>query len=288
MSDFERVARIIEYMDAAHRDQPDLAALARRAGLSPHHFHRLFTTWAGVTPKDFLQCLTLADARARLRDGESVLGAALAAGLSGPGRLHDLCVSLEAASPGEIKSGGSGWTVRAGIADSPFGQVVVGEGPRGICALSFVNGEPAAVALDAIRRDWPGADIVRDDAAARRIASAVFAGPGSPAASAARPLRAFVRGTPFQVRVWRALLRVEAGSVVSYGALAAAIGDPGASRAVGTAVGRNPIACLIPCHRVIRQTGVVGEYRWGTTRKRALLAFEGAAAGARPAHPRRG
>ena len=240
--------------------------------MSQFHFHRLFSTWAGVTPKDFLQCLTLAHAKELLREGESILDVALESGLSGPGRLHDLCVNLEAASPGELKSGGAGWTISFGFAESPFGKCLIAESPRGICHLSFVENEEAETALAALQNDWPQAKLKRDDSAAARLAARIFA---RPADSHSRPaLRAFVRGTPFQVRVWRALLQVQPGTLTSYGRLAGAIGKPAAARAVGAAVGQNPLAYLIPCHRVIRETGVIGDYHWGQIRKRAMIAWE--------------
>lgn len=272
MEEYERIARVIRYLDDHQEEQPDLATLARHAGLSPFHFHRVFSSWAGVTPKDFLQCLTLAHARKLLREGNSVLDAALNSGLSGPGRLHDLTVDLEAASPGELKSGGAGWTISVGFADSPFGRCLLGEGPRGVCHLSFVESDDKTDATFLIRKNWPRARLHRNDAAARAVADQIFE---RPSRSRAQPLlRTFVRGTPFQIRVWRALLQVRTGTLVSYGHLAAAIGDPAAARAVGNAVGSNPVAYLIPCHRVIRETGIVGDYRWGTVRKRAILAWE--------------
>ena len=275
MNDYERIARVIRYIDAHRAGQPSLQVLAAESGLSPFHFHRLFSAWAGVTPKDFLQCLTLAHARAALRDGESVLEAAYAAGLSGPGRLHDLAVSLEAATPGEIKSGGDGWILRAGFADTPFGICLFATSPRGICHVSFSQeGQEADVALQGLRDEWPRARLRRDDEAAGDLAAKMFL---QRSGSARAPtLRTLVRGSTFQVRVWRALLRIPTGALVSYGALAASLGTPAAARAVGSAVARNGIAFLIPCHRVIRETGVVGGYRWGHERKRALLAWEGA------------
>jgi len=275
MNDYERIARLIRFIDAHRAGQPSLEALAAQAGLSPFHFHRLFSAWAGVTPKDFLQCLTLAHARALLREGESVLGAAHAAGLSGPGRLHDLALGLEAATPGEIKSGGDGWILSAGFADTPFGDCLIAESPRGICHVSFLlQGQTAGDALEALREEWPRAKLRRDDTAARGLAAGMFMPPGAPARVPS--LRVLVRGSTFQVRVWRALLRIPAGAVVSYGALAKSLDSPSAARAVGSAVAKNSIAFLIPCHRVIRETGVVGEYRWGQERKRAILAWEGA------------
>jgi AraC family transcriptional regulator of adaptative response/methylated-DNA-[protein]-cysteine methyltransferase len=270
MSHYERIAQIIRFLDERHVEQPDLTALAGRAGLSQFHFHRLFLTWAGVTPKHFLQCLTLAHARELLRDGQNVLEAALESGLSGPGRLHDLCVNLEAASPGELKSGGAGWTVSFGFADSPFGKCLIAESPRGICHLSFVGNEKTALA--GFQEDWPGAKVKRDDSSARQLAAKIFARPAG--SHLQQALRAFVRGTPFQVRVWRALLRVPPGALTSYGRLARAIARPAAARAVGAALGQNPLAYLIPCHRVIRETGVIGDYHWGQIRKRAMIAWE--------------
>ncbi|HKW29583.1 MAG TPA: methylated-DNA--[protein]-cysteine S-methyltransferase [Verrucomicrobiae bacterium] len=270
MNDYERIARIIRYLDERHAEQPDLAVLAAQAGLSPFHLHRLFSAWAGVTPKDFLQCLTLAHAKELLRKGESVLDAALESGLSGPGRLHDLCVNLDAASPGEWKSGGAGWRISFGFVDSPFGECLIAESSRGLCHLSFVESQKRA--LTELQGNWPQAKLKRDGSAATRLATKIFARPDS---SPTRPaLRAFVRGTPFQVRVWQALLQVPPGALTSYGRLAAAIGQPAAARAVGTAVGQNPLAYLIPCHRVIRETGVLGNYHWGQIRKRAMVVWE--------------
>lgn len=270
MNDYERIAQIIRFLDERRVEQPDLTVLAARAGLSPFHFHRLFSNWAGVTPKDFLQCLTFAHAKELLRDGAPVLDVALESGLSGPGRLHDLCVNLEAASPGELKSGGAGWTISFGFAESPFGKCLIAESPRGICHLSFVENEKSALAE--VQKEWPEAKWKHDDSSARQLAQRIFV--QRPGTEAGAPLRAFVRGTPFQVRVWRALLQVRPGSLTSYGRLAEAMGKPAASRAVGAAVGQNPLAYLIPCHRVIRETGVVGDYHWGRIRKRAIIAWE--------------
>jgi len=265
MNDYERVARIIRYLDAHHGEQPSLADLAQLAGLSESHFHRLFSRWAGVTPKDFLRCLTLEHTRERLSQGASVFDTALDVGLSSAGRLHDLCVTLEAATPGEVKSGGAGWEIVAGFAETPFGWCCVGRGPRGICHLSFVEAE----SFEELQNTWLSAQIHRDDAAAQEVAAQVFQ------RGAGQHVRALVRGTPFQLRVWRALVRVPAGALVTYGRLAAATGHAGAARAVGTAVGSNPLAYLIPCHRVIRETGVVGQFRWGRERKQVMLGWEG-------------
>jgi AraC family transcriptional regulator of adaptative response/methylated-DNA-[protein]-cysteine methyltransferase len=270
MNDYERIAEIIRFMDSHHREQPTLEVLADRVKLSRFHFHRLFSTWAGITPKDFLQCLTLAHAKALLKAGENILNAALDSGLSGPGRLHDLCVSLEAASPGELKSGGKGWTILLGFAETPFGTCLIGSGPRGICHLAFVE-HASERSFAQVEDLWPLANLTRDDARASRLAEQVFCRRKSRRRTT---LRAYIQGTPFQVRVWRALLQVPIGNLVTYGSLAAAIGQPAAARAVGSAVAKNTLAYLIPCHRVIRETGVIGDYRWGRVRKRAILAWE--------------
>jgi AraC family transcriptional regulator of adaptative response/methylated-DNA-[protein]-cysteine methyltransferase len=198
MNDYERIAEIIRFLNSNHRQQPTLNDLAERAKLSPFHFHRLFSTWAGITPKDFFQCLTLAHARELLRQGESILNAALDAGLSGPSRLHDLCVTLEAASPGELKFGGDGWTILTGFADTPFGACLIGQSPRGICHLSFVESTQGPAALAEIQQAWPNARLKRNDSSAKRLAEQVFYRSENRQRTA---LRAFIKGSPFQVRV---------------------------------------------------------------------------------------
>jgi AraC family transcriptional regulator of adaptative response/methylated-DNA-[protein]-cysteine methyltransferase len=272
MNDYERIATVIRFLDRHHTDQPDLNQLAAGAGLSPFHFHRLFSTWAGVTPKDFLQCLTLEHVKQLLRDGDNVFDAALNAGLSGPGRLHDLCVTLEAASPGEIKNGGAEMKIDYGFAETAFGEALIAETRRGICHLSFVVDRGRNRAQDLLISQWPNAKVNRNDARISELSAKIFAQVRD---GAHRPtLRAFVRGTPFQLRVWRALLRVPSGSLTTYGRLAQAIGQSRAARAVGSAVGANPIAFIIPCHRVIRETGALGNYHWDPIRKRAILGWE--------------
>ena len=169
MSDYERIAEVIRYLDTHHAEQPDLAQMATRVGLSPFHFHRLFSDWAGITPKDFIQCLTLRHVKDLLRRGESVLEAALEAGFSGPGRLHDLCVTLDAASPGELKAGGRGWDIAFGFAACPFGECVIAEGPRGICYLAFVGGSARTGAQSALQEAWPAAMLTRNDSVAGRL-----------------------------------------------------------------------------------------------------------------------
>ena len=270
MNNYQRIARVIRYLDEHRAAQPRLSTLAQVAGVSEFHFHRLFTAWAGTTPKHFLQCLTFEHVRGLLRQGENILDSALETGLSGPGRLHDLCVNLQAASPGEIKSGGAGWTIQAGFGSSPFGRCLVAQSPRGICHLSFVDSKPKA-AWDELKALWPNARWRRDDAGARALLNQIFTRPSH---SRATRLTAFVKGTSFQVRVWRALLQISPGRLTTYGRVASAIGQPTAARAVGSAVGSNAVAWLIPCHRVIRETAALGDYRWGALRKRAMLTRE--------------
>lgn len=268
---WQAVAQAAARLREADADAPGLAALAAAAGLSPSRFQRLFAHWMGVSPKRYRQHLAGGRACAALRAGEDLLSAALAAGLSGPGRLHDLTLAVAAASPGEVKSGGAGLAVAWGVAPSPLGPVFLASGPRGLMKLSFLDDGPQAqaAALAELRADWPAAILARDDAAATDLASRIFSAWRGP-----EPLHLFVKGTQFQLRVWEALLRIPEGRLVTYGELAAALGAPRASRAVGSAVGANPVGLLIPCHRVIRSSGELGGYRWGEERKRLLLAAE--------------
>jgi AraC family transcriptional regulator of adaptative response/methylated-DNA-[protein]-cysteine methyltransferase len=264
VSDYERVERALRYLETNFKDQPGLAHVAAAAGLSEGHFQRLFRRWAGVSPKRFLQFVTAEYARERLRARRSVLDAALDAGLSGPGRLHDLTLSVHAMTPGEIGRAGDGLDIRHGVHDSPFGACFVAVTRRGVTAMSFAPG-----AFDELRARWPAARYVKDAAVARAIVSDVFAG---------RPLKRLlhVPGTNFQLRVWQALLEIPSGGMRSYGDIARGLGMPDAARAVGGAVAKNPVAYLIPCHRVIRESGAWDAYRWGPTRKRAMLGWEAA------------
>lgn len=278
VNDFKTIETVIRHVAAHARSQPRLEELAARVHLSPFHFHRLFKRWVGTTPKDFLQHLTALEARRLLQEGNDVLGTALEVGLSGPGRLHDLCVHVEAASPGEIRRGGRGWTITAGAGETPFGRAWVARMPRGIGQLVFTpTRTDEAEARAALASEWPEARIVRDDADAARLLASVFhpARAGTPGQS----WTVWVKGSAFQLRVWRALVRLPVGSTAPYAAIARSIGAPKACRAVGSAVGRNPVAYLIPCHRVIQSTGASGDYRWGPLRKKALLAWEACRAG---------
>jgi len=263
------VADAIETLVARYEDRPGLDELAARAGLSPFHFQRVFAAWTGITPKRFAQVVALGHARRLLAADGSVLEAAFEAGLSGPSRLHDLFVSCEAMTPGEFKASGAGLVIRWGLHAGAVGTALIGLTERGVCWLSFVVDGDVAGALAEFRREWAGAALVEDPAATAPVAAAAFG-----EAPAEGGLRLLLRGTNFQVKVWEALLRIPPGTVVSYEAVARAVGRPTAMRAVGAAVGRNPISLIIPCHRVIQKSGVVHAYRWGVARKRALLAWE--------------
>jgi AraC family transcriptional regulator of adaptative response/methylated-DNA-[protein]-cysteine methyltransferase len=268
--DYARVERAIEYLDAHAREQPDLDRVAAAVDLSPFHFQRLFRRWAGISPKRFLQFLTATHARRLLANSRDTLDAALASGLSGPGRLHDLMVSVYAATPGELRRGGAALAIRHGFAPTAFGECLVGLTARGLCHLAFVGPVGRAAALAELAAHWPQARLEPAGDAAQAVARRLF----TPAGRAPAALALYLHGTNFQIRVWEALLRIPPGGVTTYAGLAQALGKPRAARAVASAVAANPIAVLIPCHRVIRKTGALGEYHWGATRKRALLAWE--------------
>jgi len=284
--DYIRVESALAFLSEHRETQPSLAEVAEHVGLSEHHLQRLFTRWAGISPKRFLQFQTIQSAKTLLRDSRSVLDTTYSTGLSSGGRLHDLFVTLEAVTPGEFKSGGAGLTIRTGFHESPFGECLIGVTDRGICGLSFVVGDRAG-AMAELESHWPGATFVEDPRATRLTVRKVFAAwdgdrpQPTPAAGDAdvspTPLSLLVRGTNFQVRVWQALLRIPPGAVATYEDVASVVGRVGATRAVGSAIARNPVAYLIPCHRVIRKTGAFGGYHWGAARKVALLLRETAA-----------
>ena len=267
--DYQRIEQAIQYLDDHYQDQPSLEEVAANLGLSEFHFQRLFTRWAGISPKRFLQFVTKEHARDLLHQFENLLDTTHQVGLSSLGRLHDLMVSTEAVSPGEYKSRGAGLTIRYGLHPSPFGPCLIGLTERGICHLSFVQ-ESEGDAIDALVADWASAKMVEDQKATAPWVGPIF----DLTQRGDRPLHLFLRGTNFQLKVWEALLSVPAGTVTTYEQVAAQIGKPQALRAVGTAVGHNPIAVLIPCHRVIRKVGEFGNYRYGPARKKALLGWE--------------
>lgn len=277
---YEQIARAIDYLTTNYQEQPPLSHLAETANLSEFHFQRLFTEWAGVSPKKFSQYLTLEHAKAQLRNGAPLSVAAQETGLSGTGRLHDLFVTIEGVTPGQFKQAGSGLVLTYGLFDSPFGVYVLGVINGKIALLQFVVGnvpdglnQPEQLVATA----WPEATLQHNPAAIQYIADQIF-----PIADKAltgqpnKPVQVLMRGSAFQLKVWEALLRVPEGRLVSYDQIAEVIGQPTASRAVGTAIGSNPIGYLIPCHRVIKKTGLFGGYRWGAGRKQAMLGWEAA------------
>ena len=277
--DFARIERALAYIRENFRDQPELDDIAAAAALSPYHFQRLFTRWAGVSPKQFLGYLTLDHAKRALSRAESVLDAAYDAGLSGPSRLHDLFVTFEGITPGQYKDMGDGLDIRFGVHEGFLGDFVVALTDRGICGLQFVGADGADAALADIRRRLPGAQFRKAQGETWAACESVF---GAARGNPERPLRLWYRGTNFQIRVWQALLSIPPGELVTYGDIARAIGQPTAARAVGSAIGANPIGLLIPCHRVIRATDLFDtNYRWGAERKLALIGREQAEAAER-------
>jgi AraC family transcriptional regulator of adaptative response/methylated-DNA-[protein]-cysteine methyltransferase len=275
--DYARIEAAINYLSAHFRAQPELATVARAIGLSPYHFQRLFRRWAGISPKRFVQFLTLDYAKTCLAASLPVLETAFEAGLSGPGRLHDLFVTYEAMSPGAYRKGGDGITVRYGLAPCPFGYCWLGWTTLGLCALGFASEADDEGLRANFSARWPRAQFVPDRAGAAALCRRIFG--LAPGAAKAESLRLHLIGTQFQLRVWEALLCIPPGRVASYEALAEGLGCPSAARAVGGALGANPISYLIPCHRVIRSSGQITGYEWGAPRKRALLAYEAAHAG---------
>lgn len=274
MSDYARIEKALAYLAANVDEQPDLDRVAAEIGLSPFHFQRLFTRWVGVSPKKFLQYLSLGRAKECLAQAGSVLDASFAAGLSGPGRLHDLFVAHEAVTPGEYKARGTGLEIFWGWAQSPFGEALVLATARGLCGLAFSSDDPAAKAATFadMQGRWPAATYREDAQAVAKIAGHLFAEKRD------ESLKLVLYGSPWQIKVWEALLAIPPGQLVSYDDIAALIGAKRASRAVGTAVGANPISWLVPCHRVIRKSGAISHYHWGRPRKLAMIGWEAAQA----------
>ena len=270
--DYKRIERAIGYIVRHYKDKPTLEDIAAEIHVSPFHFQRLFSKWVGVSPKKFIQFLSLDYAKDMLRvPGTSVLEAAYDAGFSGAGRLHDLFMSIEGMSPGTFKQQGAGLTINYNFADSPFGTVLIASTRNGICHMAFEADQKAG--FETLYQLFPQARFHQGADKMHQDALAVFdQGDAKPDGN----IKLHVLGTPFQLKVWEALLKIPMGSLASYGDVASMIGQPAASRAVGTAVSHNPVAFLIPCHRVIRQNGAIGGYMWGAERKQAMIAWEGA------------
>jgi AraC family transcriptional regulator of adaptative response/methylated-DNA-[protein]-cysteine methyltransferase len=271
LRDYDSVRRAIAFISEHWRAQPDIEAMADAAGVTPDELHHLFRRWAGLTPKAFMQALTLDHAKGLLRDSASVLDAALDSGLSGPSRLHDLFVTHEAMSPGEWKAGGAGMTLQYGFHPSPFGTAIVIASGRGLAGLAFADPGQEQTALADMLRRWPNATCVEDHAGTAALAQRIF---DTRLWRPDQPLRVVLIGTDFEVRVWEALLKIPMGCATTYSDVAANIRSPKASRAVGAAVGRNPVSFVVPCHRVLGKSGALTGYHWGITRKQAMLGWE--------------
>jgi AraC family transcriptional regulator of adaptative response/methylated-DNA-[protein]-cysteine methyltransferase len=270
-ADYDVVRRAIAHIRGNWRTQPEIEQIAEAAGVTPTELHHLFRRWAGLTPKAFLQALTLDSARNLLRDSASVLDASYEVGLSGPGRLHDLFVTHEAMSPGEWKAGGEGLTISYGFHPSVFGTALVMATGRGLCGLAFADAGKERAALADMRGRWPKAKVVEDSARTAPLTARIF---DRKLWRPEQPLRVVLIGTDFEVRVWETLLRIPMGRATTYSDIAGTIGAPKAARAVGAAVGKNPVCFVVPCHRVIGKSGELTGYHWGLTRKRAMLGWE--------------
>ena len=271
--DYRRIGKAIEFLAENYQDQPSLDEVARSVNLSEFHFQRLFRRWAGISPKRLVQFLTLEHAKQALEESRSVLDATYDAGLSSPSRLHDLFVTTEAMTPGEFKAKGAGLEISYGFHPSPFGECLLAVTERGICGLGFVQERDRKQALEDFKQRWPAAKFQENPEKTRTYMDGIF---DAKKRNGARTVKLLLMGTNFQIKVWEALLRIPSGSVVSYEDLARHLGHPSAARAVGGAVGRNPISFLIPCHRAIRKMGITGDYHWGAARKKAILAWEAA------------
>ena len=269
--DYHRIARAIAFMRQHHLNQPNLATVAQHIGLSEYHFQRLFTQWAGISPKRFLQYLTVEYAKSKITQTKSLLDLTLDVRLSSPGRLHDLFVNLEAMSPGEFKAGPAGLQIRYAIHDTPFGTSLIATTARGICNLYFLETTDEQTAAQRLRLAWKNAEIIRDEQATQSLRDLIF---NSETLSEQKPLTLLVKGTNFQIQVWRALLKLPFGAIATYQTIAQMVARPTAARAVGNAIGNNPIGYLIPCHRVIRESGELGGYGWGVERKTVMLGWE--------------
>ncbi|MBS4637750.1 bifunctional transcriptional activator/DNA repair enzyme AdaA [Aeromonas caviae] len=272
MSDYARIADAIRFIASQVARQPTLDEIAAHVHLSPFHFQRLFSRWAGVTPKRYLQVLTLERAKALLQESRPLLEVADTLGLSSGSRLYDHFVQLEAVTPGEYKQRGAGLVIDHGVHDTPFGQAFVALTPRGVCNFSFLDDQAPQAPLTSLAQRWPEAELREAPSRTQEVIHTMFDGSKTPD----RPLSLHVSGTNFQISVWRALLQIPPAKVVSYAQVASAVGNPKAARAVGLAVGANPVALMIPCHRVIQQNGKLGGYHWGETRKQAIHAWEAA------------
>ena len=270
---YQRIEQAIHYLETHFQTQPDLDEVAEKVHLSPFHFQRIFTEWAGISPKRFVQYLTVDFLKGKLQESKNLIEAADAAGLSSQSRVYDLFTTLEAVTPQEYKLNGSGIRIEYGFHETPFGQCLLGVTGRGICWLSFLGiDEDPRHALDQMKQHWHNSVFHQDGELTQDFASNIF--PGGEVERPKKKLHALVKGTNFQVKVWEALLRIPIGGVTTYQEIARSIQNPKALQAVGSAIGSNHIAYLIPCHRVIRKDGVLGEYRWSAGRKKSIIGWE--------------
>ncbi len=271
-ADYARITKAIAFMRQNCDRQPHLSVIADHIHLSEYHFQRLFTRWAGISPKRFMQFLTLEYAKSQIAQTKSLLDLSLDVGLSDPGRLHDSFVNLEAITPSEFKAGGAGLQIGYGIHETPFGPALIATTTRGICNLHFLEEAEEAAAVQLLRQEWRKAELMRDQSKTQELCDRIF--PTASTYAIQAPLTVVVKGTHFQLQVWKALLDLPVGTLTTYQTLAASIQKPTAARAIGNAVGKNPVGYLIPCHRVIRGSGELGGYRWGLDRKAALIGWE--------------
>ncbi len=268
--DFNRIKEAIGYICGAYKSQPSLEEIARRVNMSPFHFQRMFTEWAGVSPKRFLQYISVTRAKALLKEAHaSIFDTAFEVGLSGTSRLHDLFVHIEGMTPGEYKNGGKNLSISYSFAETPFGEIIVASTAKGICHMAFVDHEAESLAF--LKRMFPNAQYQHAIDEFQQHALSVFRQDWSEPDE----VRLHVKGTPFQLKVWEMLLSIPMGKLTTYGNIAIRLDHPKACRAVGSAVGDNPVAFLIPCHRVIQSTGLFGQYHWGSARKAAMIGWEG-------------
>ena len=265
---YERIAKAIDYIQQNFKDQPNLDEVADYLHLSPAHFQRLFSEWAGTSPKKFLQYISLEHAKSILKQNHSVLDATFETGLSSGSRLHDLFIQIEGMTPAEYKNGGENLTIHYRFSDTQFGRVLVASTTKGICKMSFIDGDMDAYSL--LQTQFPQAKFIEQSDELQQNALAIF----SSNCTDLSQIKLHLKGTDFQLKVWESLLKIPMGQLSTYGELAQSIGNAKASRAVGTAIGRNPVAFLIPCHRVIQASGVLGEYHWGRTRKMSMIGWE--------------
>lgn len=266
---YNRIAKAIDYIEKNFRTQPDLDEIAENVHLSPYHFQRIFTEWAGTSPKKFLQYISLQNAKSLLKEGQATqFEAAYQTGLSGTGRLHDLFINVEGMTPREYKNGGSELTINYSFAESPFGRILAASTLKGLCYLSF--SDPHIESLREVRETFPNARFQQNQDLIQKNALQIFQKDRTNLSQ----IKLHLKGTDFQLKVWEALLKIPFGNLSTYGKIAKLMDRPGASRAVGTAIAHNPVAFLIPCHRVIQSTGMIGNYIWGATRKKAIVGWE--------------